>query len=238
MMKKSSFVLSGLLVAAVSFGQTGESFDFHVADFRLLTSKQIQAEVGITVAERATLNKFADAHKAAIQDYEKALVKQGKDPSKLTMDDPMLQGLQMKLPDPVQKHLTLAQLKRLRELSLHAVAMGGVLDVIVSKRIGMSADQLKKARTIYGGAVQRSQKITIDVRNQVLAPYRGVKPKTQIEAQNLNHRITGEYQAAMEKRSPEMKAIEAQTKKAIQAVLTSKQLAAYKELQGKPFKPK
>jgi hypothetical protein len=236
MLTKSCVVLGCVLSAVVAVGQKGDSFDKHVADYRLLLSKKVQAEVGITVAQRAALNKAADHERQIAQPYLQQLQREGKNAQQLSSDQKYL-GFLLELRDNVLGQLTAPQLKRLRELSLQAVDIGGVLDVVVAKRIGMSVAQLTKVRSIYGDGVKRSNAIVKAVEQKVTGPFINVRVKTQAEAKALNDRLIKDRDAELKKRQPEFDRLSKETKRSVEAVLTAKQLAEYHALQGKPFKP-
>jgi hypothetical protein len=236
MMNRTCVVVGCLMVATVSFAQKGDSFDTHTADYRLLLSKKIQAEVGITAAQRDALNKAADHERAVATPYLQQLQKEGKDESFLRTD-PKYAGFLLELRNNVFAQLSAAQLKRLRELTLQSVDIGGVLDVIVAKKIGMSVDQLTKVRAIYDEGVKKSSAIVKQVDAKVLTPYKDVHARTQTEQKALNTRLMSERSAELKKHKPEFDQIEKQTKGKVQTVLTPAQLAAYHALQGKPFKP-
>ncbi len=226
-----------LSAAAIVCAQKMDSFDSHVADYRLLMAKKVQVEVGLTEAQRAKLNSAAEHERTVAKPYLAELQKAGKDPATLSTDQKYL-GFLMELRDNCLKVLTPSQLKRLGQLSLQSVDIGGVLDVVVAKKIGMSVPQLTKVRSIYGDSVKKSSAIARQVDEGVAANFKNVRVKTQAEAAAINERITKERTDGLKKRQPELDKIALQTKNAMQAVLTAKQLAAYKGLQGKIFAPK
>lgn len=237
LMNRSCLVVGSLFLASICIAQKGDSFDKHVADYRLLMSKKVQAEVGITVAQRTALNKAADDERKIAQPYMEQLQREGKDASVLRNDQKYL-GFLMELRENILKQLTPSQLQRLRELTLQSVDIGGVMDVVVAKRIGMSVDQLTKVRKVYEDGINASSSIVKKVEQQVAQPFKDVHVKTQAEAKSLNDRLMKERSQALEKHKGEFDRIEKETKHKVESVLTAKQLAAYRALQGKTFNVK
>jgi len=237
MMTRTAVLFGCLLMAAIGFGQKMDPFDAHVADYRLLISKQVQAEVGITSGQRAGLNSAADHERAVAAPYLQQLQKQGKTENDLATDT-KYQGFLLELHDKALGLLSPGQLKRLRELTLQRLDVSGLCDVMVAKRLNMSVPQLTKVRSIFSDAVKRSSTIVNAVERQVLLPYKDMRVKTKAEATALNDRVLKERNEALKKKKPELDQIEKQTKRQLEAVLSTKQLAAYKSLQGKTFNPK
>jgi hypothetical protein len=234
---KVSVFVACCFVSSLSFGQKMDSFDEHVADYRLLQSKKIQAEMGITEAQRSKLNAIANAQRAEVIPYLQQLQKQGKTSSELESDQKYL-GYVLKYRNEFLLALSPKQLQRLRELSLQNVDLAGALDIIVSKRIGMTADQLKRARDAYGVGMKQSQAIMMQVNQVVTGPYKNVKVTSQAQAKSINEAMQKAQAIEVKKHEPEITRIQAETKKRILAVMTPKQIAAYRALQGKKFSQK
>ena len=237
MIIKTGLVLAALLSSAAAFSQKMDAFDGHVADYRLLHYPGVEAEIHVSTAQRAQMNAAQDRERTIVNAYLVQVQRTGKSAQELARD-PKYLGFLMDLQHAILSTLSPPQLKRLRELSLQAVGVAGVLDVIVSKRIGMSDVQLKKARTVYGDAVKRERVIVGLVNRQVQAKYMTTRVATETEKKALNDRMQRDREAAMKTKKPELDQIEAQTKRDLKAVLTAKQLAAYQALQGKMFLPK
>ncbi len=234
--------LVSIVVATVglglAYGQGTSSFDAQVADFRLLVDKKVQADVGISKQELAKLNVYADQNRDRIRAYQEEVRRQGKDPRKIADNDPTLIRYFIELQQQVLTHLTPKQLQRLRELTLQSVGLRGLLDSNVAKRIGITEVQLKKARAIFEKGATANQKLTANTYSKVIAPFKSQRPKTQAEADALNAKIRSLYEAEIAKKNPEIKKLADQTKRDLESVVTSKQLAAYKALGGKPFVPR
>ncbi len=234
---KASVLAACVLATSISFAQKMDSFDEHVADYRLLQSKKIQVEVGISEAQRTRLNEIATAQRTEVVPYLQQLQKQGKTSAELDSDPKYLAYI-FKYRTQFLMALNPRQLQRLRELSLQNVDVVGALDIVVSKRIGLSADQLKRARDAYGVGVKKSQAIMMQVNQIVTGPYKNVKVTTQAQAKTINEAMQKAQTAEIKKRQPEITRVQLETKNSILAVFTSKQISAYRALQGKAFSPK
>ena len=231
---RNELVLAGALLTGLCYGQKADPFDLEIADYRLLISKKVQTEVGITSAQRALLNQKADAERALVMPYIQQQQKLGKTEASLQRD-PKYLGFVRDFRNQTLSVLSPAQAKRLRELSLQSVDLGGALNATVAKRIGMSPAQLTKARSAFESGVKQSQAIVLAVNREVIAQYNNKHVKTQAEANALNAEIEKKRQTGMRMKEPELKRIQDQTNRQVLAVLTAKQLAAYRALQGKPF---
>ncbi|MDR3690185.1 MAG: hypothetical protein P4L46_12450 [Fimbriimonas sp.] len=237
-MKKLVGVLLACSISAIALCQKMDPFDFHVADIRLITDKRIQSEIRLAPAQITMMNALADENRRKLRAYQEQVAKAGRDPNRIPDTDPILQKTYLELKQQVLSHLSPAQLKRIRELTLQSVGLSGMLDAVVAKRVGLSEAQLKKAIQIYTKGSNASHQIELKVREEVIAPYKTIRPKTQQEAQALNDKIGALLRAAMAKRQPEIKKIALQTRKEFESVVSPSQLAAYKALGGKTFKPK
>lgn len=224
-------------MSGVAFGQKPDPLDLEIADYRLLLSKKVQAELGITVAQRDAMNKRSEAEKTRVLPYLQQMQKEGKSEVML-QKDPKYIGFAREFRSQTLSVLSAPQLKRLREISLQSVDLGGVLNESVSKQIGMSPTQLAKARGIFQVGVKQSQDIVLAVNKAVISQYNNKHVKTQAEATALNAEIEQKRQAGMRGRERELARIQDQTNQQVLAVLSAKQLAAYRALQGKPFKAK
>lgn len=232
-MFRSGVFFSGLLLVAMGFGQRMDFFDSHVADYRLLQSKKVQADVGITVAERAKLNEVAVRERAVAVPYEQQLQKEGKTAAELDRD-PKYLGMVADLGQKLLGVLTPGQVKRLRELTLQRAGLVGTTNVVVAKKLGMTVDQLTKVRAALQEGMRRSSPIMQMINERITAPYKNVHPKSQAEVDDINRKLSQETQVAI-KNNADLVRIDKETKAKFDSVLSAKQLATYKALQGKPF---
>src|SRR4051812_29884919 len=126
-----------LVLAAVSaggaFGAPGgmDQFDLHVSSLRILQDRSVQAELGVTTAQRAKMDKFADGYNSDLNAYLAELKKQNKADEQLP--DETMSMMLARLKQSVMAVLTPSQLKRLREISLQAYGLNGLMDDTVAK---------------------------------------------------------------------------------------------------------
>ncbi len=232
-MKRLSLALVLVLCAASALAQKLDSFDFHVANVVILQDRRVQSELGITAAQRAKMNVYASKHRERIKSYEQELQakKEKADPKKVL-------GFLETLKEGVLKQLSASQLKRLRELTLQNVGLAAVADEVVAKRVGLSASQLSKFRSILTTANKKIFETERSAAKKALAKYEGMHAKTKDEAQKLASQAKADLQAAGRKIAPTLQKLTADRNEKMAAVLTSKQQKAFVALQGKPFVPK
>jgi hypothetical protein len=231
-----------LLGATVAIGaaqsKKPDTFDFTVADIRILQDKQVQADMKVSSSQRDKMNAFAKQHTQKLQSYQKSL----KD-TKPTAENKKKVELQLvKYLQDLKKNvigvLSATQLKRLREITLQGYGWSAVADDRVGKRVGMSAAQIKKAKSILSEAAKKSAGIERAATTPVLAPYKDKKPKNEAEAKQWNEKIKAGMQQAAVKIKPQIDAIQKKAIADIQAMMSKSQRASYLALQGKTFKGK
>ncbi|HVT12695.1 MAG TPA: hypothetical protein VHE55_10550 [Fimbriimonadaceae bacterium] len=228
-------VLLVLLGAAIAGAV--DSFDYHCANIALLQDKSVQKEIGITATQRAQMNKFADAHRARISSYQKAL--NGAPPERKVLD-----GYMDDLKKQVIGVMTVAQVKRLRELNLQAAGLIGLLDKVVATKVGFSDAEFnkykdtylegrKKAETLFRNAI-----VPLDKKYQNLAaPYKGHEKEREAELKALSDKYVVEAKAAEKRIKPQVEAITKATEEKMRTLITAKQKATWLALQGKKFTP-
>ncbi len=231
-MKRSLFLLPALLIAGAASAQ--DAFDAHVADVGLLQAKQVQDDVKITAAQRAKMNKAADAHKARLQDYDKQLKALGT----VKPDRKRLQSFFDILKKDVFAVLSPTQLSRLRQLTLQRVGLISLTDPEVSKKIGLSTDQVTKLKAAFQKGRTQFVNLQQSTAAPILAPYKNRKPKDQAEATSLRKELEGKLKVASATLKPKLVEIGKQTDTAMMAVLTPAQKAKWTALKGVPFKAK
>jgi hypothetical protein len=227
-----------LIVLIAKLASAVDVFDYHCANIALLQDRQVQNEVGITEAQRAQMNKFADAHRARLQAYQQQLKGQR----------PQMQVLGQyveELKKNVIGILTAPQIKRLRELNLQAAGLVGLLDPVVAKRVGMSDPQYNKFKQTYIDGKVSAEKIlrtAIEPINQkyvkLVAAYKGKEKEHPKEMQDLETKFKGESGAAAKHVQPQIDAITKATEKKLRAQITPQMNAAWIALRGKAFQPK
>lgn len=237
MLKKAAIALF-LVIAALCGAQAKlDPFDAHCANILVLQSKPVQKELGITEGARAQLNVHAAWHQKELMTIDQE-IKSGK----VKSDDPALksrvEAVYNLLKAKVLGVLTPKQVTRLREISLQNVGDAALCDPVVAKRIGMSNAQTKKMQNAYKEGARKFAELESSEANAILAPYKDRKPKDEAEAKRLNAEIAAKMKQAADKAKPKLDAIRATYSKKMKGILTSKQMAAYKALLGKPFAEK
>lgn len=226
-----------LTLVAGSFASAADTFDYHCANIALLQDKRVQKEIGITEAERARMNKFADANRAVLTDYQKKL--NGAQPDRKVLD-----GYMNTLKKQVIGVMTDPQIKRLRELNLQAAGLIGLLDKVVATKVGFTDAQFNKYRDTYlagrkeAEAVFRSAIVPLDKKYQQLAlPYKGHEKEHQAELKSLSEKYVAEAKEAQARIQPRVNEITKATEQKMAALLTAKQKSTWLALQGKKFTP-
>jgi stress response protein YsnF len=225
-------LVSGFALAASALAQV--DFDKRAADVGLLQAKQIQAEVGVTAAQRAKMNAAADRHRKNLEEYEKQLKALGT----TTPDKRKLLGFFETLKNEVFAALTPAQIRRLRELTLQRLGLIALIDEQVSKRVGLSPAQITKLKAAFQTGRTKFVTLQQSTARPILAPYEGRKPKSQAEATALRAEIEGKLKVASDRVKPQLVAIGKQTDSAMLSVLTPAQKAAWTAHKGRPFTAK
>lgn len=208
-----------------------DAFDFRVADVGLLQVKQVQTDIGITAAQRAKMNKAADAHRARLIAYQKELQSTGGRP-----DQGRVTGFLRTLKTEVLANLSASQLRRLRELTLQRLGTAALVDDAVSLRVGLSREQVAKLRETFQNGRGKFVMLQQKTAEPILAPYRKSNPKTDAEKAALRKELSGKLKAAGDKLKPQLLAIGKETDAAMLKILTPKQKATWAALKGKPFK--
>ena len=224
--------VSGFALCASASAQL--SFDKRAADIGILQAKQVQADVGITAAQRAKLNSAAERHRASLKEYEKQLKALGT----TTPDKQKMLGFFETLKSDVFAVLSPAQIKRLRELTLQRLGLVALTDEQVAKKVGLSPTQVSKLKSAFQAGRSKFVALQQSTAKPILAPYEGRKPKSQAEATALRTEIEGKLKAASSRVKPRLVAIGRETDANMMAVLTAPQKAAWTALKGRPFKAK
>lgn len=229
-----------LILLFLSFTLAGavDSFDYHCANITLLQDKQVQAELRISAAQRAQMNKYADAHLARIDAYRKKV-------GNGAPDMKVVAGYMADLKAKVVGALSKTQMIRLRELNLQAAGLMALLDPVVAKKIGMSDAQYSKFKKTYldgknsAAGVLKNALAPLDAKyNKLAAPYKGKEREHQKELADLQRKFLAEAKQIEDRLKPRLDAITRSTEKKLVGQITAKQKATWKSLEGKPFTPK
>jgi len=230
----------GLSIASLLFVFSlagAETFDQYVSDIRILQAKPVQKQLGITEAQRAKMNEAAGKNQAFLQKLEADYRGQEMTPELQKKIQPRLAASMKTLKSDVLSQLTPAQTKRLREVTLQRASWSGVADERVAKEIGLSSAKLKEYRAVLQAGAQKALSISRAAVDPIVIRYQGMKPKDQASADAMQKKAKLEVQAAQKAVAPQIKQVDIDTKKKLQSLLTPAQIAKYKELQGKPFRP-
>lgn len=226
-----------LLALVAAAAGAADTFDYHCANIALLQDKRVQKEIGITEAERAKMNKYADANRALLTDYQKKL--NGARPDKQVLD-----GYMNALKKQVIGVMTDPQIKRLRELNLQAAGLIGLLDKVVATKVGFTDAQFNKYRDTYvagrkeAEGIFRAAIVPLDKKYQQLAlPYKGHEKEHQAELKSLSEKYVAEAKDAQKRIQPRINEITKATEQKMSALLTPKQKTTWLALQGKKFTP-
>jgi len=210
--------------AAVASQPKMDPFDLHVASLRILERKDVQAELGVTAAQRAKMDQYADDYNNSLKLYLQQLKKQNK--ANEPMPDGTVVMMLSKLKQNVMAILTPAQLRRLREISLQAYGLNGILDTTVAKKIGLSESQIAKMQETYKAGSKKANDIMADAIKPVDKEFKG-KPKNQ------DYEAKGK--AAVNAAMPQVQKVNDDTQAAMLAIFTPQQKKAFLALQGKVF---
>jgi len=233
-----SFLLP-LVLALAGFCQAQiDPFDYHCSEVILLQAKPVQAELGISEAQRKKMNDAADTHRVRLTTYD-AQQRSAKTKDSRDVMNTKLRGFFDELKQGVFTALTPAQLKRLRELSLQRAGLLALLDDIVAKKIGLTGAPYEKFRkTFSDGAKQAS-----DVERANLKPIfdkyepRMKAAKTPDDRKKIETEMRPELDSAGKKITPQIQKLQADTQQKLVGMLSAQQKAAWQALLGKPFNP-
>jgi hypothetical protein len=225
------------VTAAAGAAQGGmDPFDLHVSSLRILQNRAVQAELGVTVPQRAKMDKFADGYNSELNAYLAELKKQNKADEQLP--DETMSMMLARLKENVMAVLTPPQLKRLREISLQAYGLNGLMDDTVATRVGLSKAQVTQMQAKYKDGSKQANDLMTTAIQPVNAQFKNAKPKDQQEANTLKKAYETKSDAAMNAVMPKVQQIRSQTQIEILAMITAKQKQDYLALQGKPFHAK
>jgi len=230
-MKSTLVLISSLAIASFA---VADDFDRKVAGFQLLQDKKVQAELKITEAQRAKLNKHADGFNAKLAAYQKELEAQAKKAQKQVQPDPKrMNALMEDLKKKVLAELSAAQLIRLRELSLQAVGVTALGDDLVAAKVGLSAAQKQKVRTIVKSGLDAANKLMAQADANAR---KGIKePKSEAEAKKAQETYGKRMEAEQKKIQGQLQKIRQDTIQNALKVLNAQQNETWKKLQGKPY---
>jgi hypothetical protein len=232
---RSIFPAVILASATLGFAQA-ESFDAYASNLALLQDKRIQTELGITEAQRKTLNSHAEWYNAQTASVQKA-APNAKTQAQQQELSKRLQSLMGQMKTRCLKVLTRGQTKRLRELSLQLQGPAVLLDDRVAKEVGANADQLKKMRALYEGNIKKVSAMQERTFRPIAQKYeKQAKGKSGEALKKIQEAMNKEMQSAQVRVQPQVQALAADTRNGILKLLTPAQRTKMQTLMGKPFK--
>ena len=237
---KPALVLLACLAAIQAHAQKPDPFDLEVGSVILLQNKSVQKELKVTDKQRASMNKFADAHRAQLLKYQKELEAKQKDKTKpLPVDTKRMDAMFGDMKSGVMGQLTAVQARRLREISLQQLGFVALTDESVAKRVGMSAADQKKVKDAYNAGLKEADQIAQGAQAQLeiqLQDLKKRKPKDDKEQKAIMKEAEAKAEALRKKVDPQIEKVQAKTRDTVLSLLTPAQRAAWKKLLGTPFK--
>ncbi|MGV3616860.1 MAG: hypothetical protein ACO1SV_16155 [Fimbriimonas sp.] len=235
MLKRITLLFAAVALSGAAAAQAKlDPFDAHCSDIVALQAKPVQKELGVTEAQRKQMNVHATWHQGQLKAVDAEIKAKKTDPN-----SPALQARLAKLFEGLKGRvlsaLTATQVKRLREISIQRVGDAALCDPIVAKRVGMSADQLKKMQTTYAEGARKFAELEQSTAQKILLPYKDRKPKDEADAKRLNAEVQKKMATAAAQVRPKLNAIRADYGKRMKAILTSTQAKTFAALRGKPF---
>lgn len=230
-------ILPAVILASASLGfAQAETFDAYASNLALLQDKRIQGELGVTEAQRKSLNTHAEWYNAQTASIQKA-ASNAKTQAQQQELSKKLQGLMGQMKTRCLKVLTPGQTKRLRELSLQLQGPAVLLDERVAKEVGANAAQLKKMRTLYEGNIKKVSAMQEKTFRPIAEKYdKQAKGKTGDALKKIQEAMNKEMQSAQVRVQPQVQALAADTRNGILKLLTPAQRTKMQTLMGKPFK--
>lgn len=225
-------VALGAFAAQAAFAQN--EFDFYFADIAILQQKPIQAELKVSEAQRANMNKHADWLAAQGKSIEGQV-----NAKKLTPDEAnrLMVAHIATMKKKVIGELSAPQLKRLRELTLQRDGLLPLLDQKMADKIGMTKAQLTKLRDKFVENDKKVKDIQATAFGPIISKYNAMKPKSQAEEQTLIGQRNKEFEAAKKKIQPQLESLRKGFEDLVESTLTKGQMDEFNALKGKPFVP-
>lgn len=230
-------ILPALFIASATIGMAqAETFESYASNLALLQNKGVQTELGITEAQRKTLNTHAEWYNAQTAEIQKA-APNAKTEAQRDALSKKLQGLMVQMKARCLKVLTAGQTKRLSQLSLQLQGPAVLLDDRVAKQVGVSADQLKKMRALYEGNIKKVSAMQDKTFRPIAEKYeKQRKGKTGDALKKIDDAMNKEMMAAQVKVQPQVQALASDTRNGILKILTPAQRTKMQTMMGKPYK--
>lgn len=235
---RTLFSACGLLLALAASAQKPDAFDVRFASISVLQDRRVQAEMGVTAAQRDRMNAAANKYNALLRSLEERLkgVKSQSDPALKRLIQEQRTASET-LRKSVLAELSGAQTKRLREITLQQGGLPLLGDEALGTRVGLSPAKRKMIRDTYNAGKKTANTLIATQIKLIAAKYSKMKPKTDAEKQKIQKAAMAEVDASKKALAPKVRALRQQTDAKIKRMLTPAEMAAYQKLLGKPFKP-
>ncbi len=210
-------------------------FDYDVSNIGLLQAREIQKDMGVTEAQRTKLNAHAEWFNKQNQKFVKMAEKyqaKKKEPPVLMNYEGMRLLREMKR--RVMAELNAKQKIRLREITLQQAGYLALMDDNVGKKVGLSADQIKKIRTRFESDSKAAANAEQKYMKPIADKYKNKNPEKMSDADKKA--FQSEVEAAQAKIGPALESIQDTWVSFIKSTLSSKQMSVFDGLQGPPFK--
>ena len=230
------------------------NFDYDIADFNILQNKEVQKELGVTEALRATLNKHAEWFNGEMKVLDTAFKKARENDPKATPPNDKAVALQKEFKKRLFAELTTAQVVRLREITVQGAGDVAVLDKRVASKIGLTNAQITAIKGRFEDNSKKAQAFQQDLNKQggelqqkylkpLIEKYGNSQPKDQADATSRQAEVKAalephksEFQALQSKLEGKMKELEGDFKSFLAKTLDDKEKKALQDLKGKTFK--
>lgn len=228
---KPIMVAVTVLFSGIAMAQKVDPFDAHCADILMLQGKDVQAEMGISKAQRDRMNVYADAHRKKLADLRKEAEEKHTDVRE------RLVQYYGELKEKVLAELTTGQVRRLRELTLQRLGLAALRDTVVQNKLTMTKAQGDLFEKLFKEGATKFQEAEQKAAEPILKPYVGKTAKTKEEAAKWEADIRAKMDVVKKRIQPQLHQIQDSYDARLRAVLTSEQSKAYKALLGAPFHP-
>ncbi len=233
-MKLSRTLLLISLAFASIAARADVAFDFYASNVVILQAKNIQKEIGLTEAQRKTMNDIANVDRpkraAVLQELQKEAEAAQKAGKQYQPDYARIRPLDEALKKNVLGVLKPEQLKRLRELTVQQAGMTALLDERVAKEAGVPSATVAKLRTVFASGAQRAEEAKRKVQKKIFDIYSKKKPKNDAEGKQLQQEALAKYGKEV---SPLLASIQSDVRTKLSALLTAAQKEGLKRLEGR-----
>jgi transcription termination factor NusB len=225
-------------VLAVLAWAAADPFDVYVSNIEILQSKAVQADLKISDAQRAALNKHADWYNGQTKKVVEPLQAAKATDSQRQQGATKIAGFQEQLKGRIIKELSNWQVKRLGQISLQQAGIVALLDQRVAKKVGLTDGQLTKLRNGWESSGKRVADAERKAKQPIFDKYKKKSPKDDKEAKELGDAYAKEMQAADKSLEPVLAKAKKEFETLVDTTLTAGQKKAWGDLKGPQFRAK